>query len=701
MSSSSSGGAGKAKKTKGTKRELSKPSSDVDDENAVDEGDDTDTTTTSQKDQPELKKRKQDTSSSTKGPVVKTSGGDDEEDDDEPPPTPIGNEDDEEDEEDEEDDDKSPPTPIVASSAATLGTTTAVNANGSLTIVHIDVGQGESTLIIYRESDTVVYSALIDGGRQNNLMRIKDTLAAYHVNELDHVISTHFDADHIEGLTALLSVAGDDDLKSHKYLKPDGKIYYRGLPRYLLEDQIFSKFRTAAGNKEEAAPGAPKASGKKKYTAGEFKNRGSFKFECLYRSEARSIGNSDDSENNAGVMMTLTYGAFRYFTAGDQGADNEHTYAPENCAAFKCGHHGSKHSTKNTLLKRLRPAVAIISAAKHKYRHPHHEVLENLRDSPHVKRVFLTNCAYNRPQVNTAYLATEIVLAKTHLDKLAAYVNRKKAKRYLDTAQYGKYIKLLTRSLASITEGSGKSGADVKATKLLEGAIAAAEILKKESERPATSSSHGASAASSSSNSSAVVGTGSLQKFSAHVAGNPTHLGNIEIFVDSTHYSVGHIGTDGANKWCHFKIGTNEVVDQPPGWNRTVPSVTRPGSPSYTLPFSEFSGYSAPDNVQPCWVDGCEEPGSPLIGGSEGCNKRGCAEHQQELRDGCKERPCVCRGEKEESDDDDDDDVDEYRPNRRQKGASSIAASRKPSTRSQMKKKATTTSTAPPADNDE
>jgi beta-lactamase superfamily II metal-dependent hydrolase len=80
----------------------------------------------------------------------------------------------------------------------------------SLEIHHIDVQQGDSTLIIAREvvpligALPIVRSVLIDGGRQNKAADVHAFITA-RVPTLDVIIVTHYDADHYNGIAALLT----------------------------------------------------------------------------------------------------------------------------------------------------------------------------------------------------------------------------------------------------------------------------------------------------------------------------------------------------------------------------------------------------------------------------------------------------------------------------------------------------------------
>jgi beta-lactamase superfamily II metal-dependent hydrolase len=80
----------------------------------------------------------------------------------------------------------------------------------TLDIWHIDVqGSGDATLIIARNG-AVRRTALIDGGRVNAAQLVHARLVALGIGALDVMIATHYDADHLGGLTTLL--AGGDPI---------------------------------------------------------------------------------------------------------------------------------------------------------------------------------------------------------------------------------------------------------------------------------------------------------------------------------------------------------------------------------------------------------------------------------------------------------------------------------------------------------
>ena len=81
----------------------------------------------------------------------------------------------------------------------------------NLEICHIDVGQGDSTLVIAREIPPLVgffarvRSVLIDGGRRTKAADIHNFILTTGIAALDVIIVTHYDADHFNGITTLLT----------------------------------------------------------------------------------------------------------------------------------------------------------------------------------------------------------------------------------------------------------------------------------------------------------------------------------------------------------------------------------------------------------------------------------------------------------------------------------------------------------------
>ena len=97
-----------------------------------------------------------------------------------------------------------------------------------LEIHHIDVGQGDATLIVAREYDANdelvrTRSCLIDGGLQSQGPDLHNYMMMQLVERLDVIIATHYDDDHVGGVRDLLIVS--------PVLCAGARIYDQGWPQ--------------------------------------------------------------------------------------------------------------------------------------------------------------------------------------------------------------------------------------------------------------------------------------------------------------------------------------------------------------------------------------------------------------------------------------------------------------------------------------
>ena len=73
-------------------------------------------------------------------------------------------------------------------------------ANDALRIVFIDVGQGDSALVILPNNKTM----LIDGGERDQYQVVLSSLRDHNITNIDVVVATHPHADHIGGLIGVI-----------------------------------------------------------------------------------------------------------------------------------------------------------------------------------------------------------------------------------------------------------------------------------------------------------------------------------------------------------------------------------------------------------------------------------------------------------------------------------------------------------------
>ena len=238
-------------------------------------------------------------------------------------------------------------------------TTPTESVNGTLEVHFIAVGQSASTLVITPAGETV----LVDSGDwRDDGENVIDYLQRQGIERIDHLVTTHADADHIGGHAAVI-----------EYFETEGEgvgaVYDPGIAsssatyeRYLdaVEEYDVSLFRTRAGAQlpiegvDVAVLGPPQ----------------------------EPLANVDRNENS--IVLRIAHGNTSVLLPGDAGVVEEEylvsTYGDGlRSTVLFAGHHGSRSSTGTELLDVVQPRVTVISSAyDSQYGHPHREVLERL-----------------------------------------------------------------------------------------------------------------------------------------------------------------------------------------------------------------------------------------------------------------------------------------------------------------------------------
>jgi competence protein ComEC len=83
--------------------------------------------------------------------------------------------------------------------------------------------------------------------------------------------------------------------------------------------------------------------------------------------------------NDTSIVLRLSYGEFDALLTGDISIKVDEQLEVSPVEVLKVAHHGSKYSTSEGLLERLKPSLAIISVGKNSFGHPTSETLERLR----------------------------------------------------------------------------------------------------------------------------------------------------------------------------------------------------------------------------------------------------------------------------------------------------------------------------------
>ena len=227
-----------------------------------------------------------------------------------------------------------------------------------LTVSFLDVGQGDA--IFVRSPDGV--EMLIDGGKDRSALRELPRLMGPLDRNIDLIVETHPDADHIGGLPGILERYG---------------ISYFLSPGKESDTSINDALRAS----EASEPGLEILTAREGMRI------------HLGEEVYADILHPDDNvtqlrdTNDASVVMRLVYGESEFMLSGDAPSWVEDRLVAEygeklRSDVLKAGHHGSKTSTDAKWLSAIAPDVVVISAGKdNSYGHPHPDVLARIQNA--------------------------------------------------------------------------------------------------------------------------------------------------------------------------------------------------------------------------------------------------------------------------------------------------------------------------------
>ncbi len=228
-------------------------------------------------------------------------------------------------------------------------------ANARLHVDFLDVGQGDSVLVTMPDGTTL----LVDGG--GNLMdatrRIGETVVSEYLwwrglDEIDYILVTHADADHIDGL--------NDVLKNFT-------VRNALIARTPSNDPEFSKFSETLKQTNTHA---------ELLQAGDVIHFGDVELNVLW-----PPAGGETSTNNDSLVLRLEFGERSILLTGDIEKQAEKSLLDSGqtlrADVVKVPHHGSKTSSTEDFVRATAPQFAIISVGRHSmFGHPHKEVVQ-------------------------------------------------------------------------------------------------------------------------------------------------------------------------------------------------------------------------------------------------------------------------------------------------------------------------------------
>ncbi|WP_342686137.1 MULTISPECIES: MBL fold metallo-hydrolase [unclassified Methanoculleus] len=222
--------------------------------------------------------------------------------------------------------------------------------SGDLVVHFIDVGQGDSILLEFRDK-----TLLIDAGEREMGEHVVAYLESQNVERLDAVVATHAHSDHVGGLAEVISAY------------PVGLFVDAGQPHPTATYE-----NLLALIEERKVP----------YTVAERGQTISLDPDL----EIRVLNPASEplgDPNEDSIVLKATYGEISYLFMGDAGEPAEECLIGAgldlDTDVLKVGHHASRYASSAEFLAAASPAVSVITVgAGNDYGHPHEETLERL-----------------------------------------------------------------------------------------------------------------------------------------------------------------------------------------------------------------------------------------------------------------------------------------------------------------------------------
>ncbi|MFC1753287.1 MBL fold metallo-hydrolase [Thermoproteota archaeon] len=251
-------------------------------------------------------------------------------------------------------------TTTIINSTSTTTTTkiddTQVLQQGNVTIYFIDVGQGDAIFV-----DTPDKDVLIDGGKSSQGNIVSDFLIDLGISELDYLIATHPDADHIGGLITVMERFNSLNYPIHKVLDNGQE---KSTQTYQDYNQLAESIGIIVGERYQVF-------------------QLDLQTEMIIISPPNPQLFSDVNENS--IVIMIRFDDVSFLLTGDMGESSENDLMESelniDADILKVGHHGSRYSTTKDFLSAVSPEVAVISVgSNNRYEHPHTETLARLVD---------------------------------------------------------------------------------------------------------------------------------------------------------------------------------------------------------------------------------------------------------------------------------------------------------------------------------
>ena len=279
----------------------------------------------------------------------------------------------------------------AATLALAVGLNTGLHQYGDLSVMALDVGQGESVALYTREK-----AVLVDCGSSNSYIsagaRAADQLESMGIHRLSAVAVTHYHADHTNGLEELLA-----RMPVERLLLPE------------IQDEYGVRDRLLALARELDIPVTMVT------------DTYQFPMDQAMLTIYPPVGAGDLNEQ--GLTFLCSAGDFDALITGDMAGNTEKKLVERfdlpDIEVLVVGHHGSRYSSTDAFLQQVRPETAIISVGDNSYGHPTQEAMDRL--SRNGATVYRTDRQGNGSPENVyIFYGEETYLRDRYLEELKA-----------------------------------------------------------------------------------------------------------------------------------------------------------------------------------------------------------------------------------------------------------------------------------------
>ena len=220
--------------------------------------------------------------------------------------------------------------------------------SGEMTVHFLDVGQGSA--VLFQINNQVM---VFDGGGREASSYVVAYLKKLAIDQVDVMISSHYDADHLNGLVGIL----------HTF--PVRQVFDAD---YTTDTRVYQSFKSFI--QEQRIPESVPVAGQS-FPVGEA---------LVTFIAPASYGHLD--ENDDSLAIRVDFGQTRFVIMGDSTADAEQRMLDQDLAAdvYYASHHGSNGSNSILLLAKVQPDFAVISCGTdNDYGHPGEHALNRIR----------------------------------------------------------------------------------------------------------------------------------------------------------------------------------------------------------------------------------------------------------------------------------------------------------------------------------